>query len=231
MGFTIYDLRLTRKQTRLDKMRTRFNFMEMSPKERLVLVIFVGSFLLLQGLCGGYLARRLKLHALLWFVISALPLVGVFALIILQSQTVALLKTTSEQEKAFQSAALNYRMAWFQLIAGMFVWLFVGGYLLNFLPLPKMVIGILWLAGGAIVIGKLNPRLPNCPHCGKNLGNLFGPYCPECLGALSPGSTKTEANCTSCGKVLRNSGGKQGRNFRICGCSHCGLLLDKAGLQ
>lgn len=203
----------------------------MSPKERLVLFVFVGSFSLLQSLCGAYLAQRLKLNALLWFAISALPLVGVFALIMLQSQAVSLLKTTSEQEKAFQPAAMNYRMAWFQLIAGMFLWLFVGGYLLNLLPLPKIIIGILWLAGGAVVIGKLHPRLPNCPKCGKNLGNLFGPYCPECLGALSPGSTSGEANCTSCGKTLRDSRGKQGRNFRICGCSHCGILLDKSGLQ
>ena len=203
----------------------------MSSKEQLVLCVFVGSFLLIQGLCGAYLARRLKLNTLLWLVISALPVVGVFVLVMLQSQAVSLLKATSNQEKAFQPIALSYRMARFQQIAGMFLWLFAGGYLLNLLPLPKMVIVILWLVGGAIVIGKLNPRLPNCPSCGKNLGDLFGPYCLECLGALSPGSNNTEANCTSCGESLRNSGGKQGRNFRICGCSHCGFLLDKSGLQ
>ena len=205
--------------------------MEMSHKERLVLGVIVGSFLLLQGLCGGYLARRLKLNALLWFAISALPLVGVYALIMLQSQAVSMLKTTSDQEKAFEPTALSYRMGRFQLIAGMFLWLFVGGYLLSLLPLPKMVIEILWLAGGTVVIGRLYPRLPNCPNCRKNLGDLFGSYCPECLGALSPGNSSEEANCTSCGKNLRYSRRKRDRNFRICGCSHCGLLLDKSGLQ
>ena len=203
----------------------------MSSTERLTLGPFVGAFLLLQGVCGTFLARRLKLNPLLWFAISALPLVGVYALVMLQSQAVSLQKANSDYEKNFHQLAFNFRMGRFQLIAGMFLWLFVGGYLLSLLPLPKIVVGILWLAGGIVVLGKLNPRLPNCPNCGKSLDDLFGPYCPECLGALSPGGTNTEANCTSCGKTLRNAGGKRGRNFRICGCSHCGVLLDKSGLR
>jgi hypothetical protein len=203
----------------------------MSSQERWVLGLFVGFFLLLQGLCGGFLARRVKLNPLFWFVMSALPLLGIFAIGMLQSQVVALTKTTSDLEKKFQPLAFTYRTGRFQLIAGLLVWVFGGFPLLYLLPLPKIVVLILWLAGGAIVLGKLNPHLPNCPNCGKNLGDLFGRYCPECLGALSVGSSNTEANCTSCGRTLRNSGGKRGRNFRICGCSHCGVWLDKSGLQ
>jgi hypothetical protein len=205
--------------------------MDMSPKERLILGALVSAFLLLQGLCGALFARRLKLNPPLWFALSALPLLGIFALISLQSQIVALTKTTSDREREFQPLAFSYRMGRFQLIAGLMLWACIGGSLLSLLPLPNFVLGILWLAGGAVVIGKCNLRLPNCPNCGKNLGDLFGPYCPECLGALSPGSTKAEANCTSCGKTLRNSGGKKGRNFGICGCSHCGVWLDKEGLR
>ena len=203
----------------------------MSSTERLVLGIFVGSFSLLQGLCGGYLARHLKLNALLWFAISAIPIVGIYAGVMLQSQVIALQKTTTDAEKKFQQLAFKFRMGRFQLIAGMFLWLFVGFPLLGRLPLPQVVVVILWLAGGVVVLSKLNPRWPDCPGCGENLADLFGPYCPECAGALSPGSTKTEANCATCGKTLRNSGGKRGRNFRICACSHCGVLLDKSGLQ
>jgi hypothetical protein len=203
----------------------------MSSKERVVPGVFVVSFLLLQGLCGGYLARRLKLNPLLWFAISTRPLLGVFALGMLQSQAVAWTKISSDSEKKFQPPAFNYRMGRFKLIAGLMLWAFVGGPLLSLLSLPNIVFAVLWLVGGAVVLGAFKFHLPDCPNCGKNLGNLFGPYCPECLGALSPGSTKLEASCTSCGKTLRNDGGKQRRNFRICGCSHCGGWLDKAGLR
>src|SRR5882724_7699195 len=144
----------------------------------------------------------------------------------LQSQVIALQKITTDQEKNFQQLAFRFRMGRFQLIAGLFLWLFVGLPLLSRLPLPQVVVGILWLAGGAVVMTKLNPRWPDCPACGKNLVYFFGPYCPECAGSLSPGSTKAEASCTSCGKTLRNAGGKSGRNFRICACSHCGVLWD-----
>jgi hypothetical protein len=199
----------------------------MTSKERLVLSLCVGAFLLVQGVCGFLVARRLKLNSLLWFLLSSLPVIGLFALMTLNAEGTALLKQT-EASKAIQIPATQFRMARFRLITGLLLWLFIGPSLLSLLPLPKGLITVLWLIGGGIFLGTYKPRLPDCPRCGKNLGDLFGSYCPECLGSLSPGGT-SERNCTTCGKALRNSKGKRGRNFRIRGCSHCGLLLDESG--
>lgn len=203
----------------------------MSSTERLILFIFVGVFSLLQALSAGIFAYRLKLNPLLWSVTAAAPLMGIFALLMLGEQVRSVEKADSENEKSFQHLALRFRLRTFLLIAGMILWLFVGGSALSLLPIPKMFILILWLAGGAVIIAKLHPLLPDCPHCQKNLGDLFGNYCPECLGTLLLGDSRTKASCSSCGKTLRNADGKPGRNFRIRGCSHCGVLLDKTGLK
>ena len=201
----------------------------MSPTERLVLFIFVGVFSVLQAFCGAVFAYRLKLNLLVWSVISAIPVLGIFALtMMLGPQVESLEKASSDSEKSFQKASLDYRLRIFQLIAGLLVWLVLAGYLTNLSLLPKLVFGILWLGGGAVIIGTLGPRLPDCPNCQRNLTDLFGGYCPECLGALSSGSTQFEAHCTACGKTLRNV--RKGNNFRIHGCSHCGVLLDRSGL-
>jgi len=165
----------------------------MSSRERLVLGLFVGSFLLLQGVCGALLARRLKLNPFLWFLASMLPLVGVFALVTLQSQVVSLRKV-NEEAKPFLATAFTFRTARLRLIFAMFLWLAVGALLSKFLPLPAILTLLLWLSGGAIIVGKLNSRLPDCQCCGRNLGDLFGRYGPECQDALSPGATSVEAN-------------------------------------
>jgi hypothetical protein len=78
------------------------------------------------------------------------------------------------------------------------------------------------LAVGAIL------GFPKCPGCGNERGAVLGPYCPECGSkSVKPGGFPQSAECTICGKAL-----KQGHNrtYRIRFCPICGIRLDEDGL-
>jgi hypothetical protein len=87
------------------------------------------------------------------------------------------------------------------------------------------VMFICWLV--AVGAGVTIPPLvwPGC----DNLLEGIGRYCPECGGTpLKRGTRFFEPpECTVCGKIL--SSGKC-RRYSIRACTHCGLVLDDAGL-
>ena len=87
-----------------------------------------------------------------------------------------------------------------------------------------------WFLGVSIcafaVVGTLGPRLPKCPACGNRLG-YKGRYCPECGGELETVGWFSVPRCRSCHKILHSA---RTRNFKIRGCTHCGVFLDEKGL-
>ena len=72
-----------------------------------------------------------------------------------------------------------------------------------------------------------HPQFPRCPGCGERLGTRFGQFCPHCGSKIQRNSPNEGPHCPSCNKTL--AWGKY-RNFKIRGCTHCGLALDDKGM-
>ena len=79
----------------------------------------------------------------------------------------------------------------------------------------------------AIVVLFYMPRLV-CPGCGNRLVGDLGPFCPEC-GSRSVERKRwpQRSQCSACKRSLFV--GKAHR-YKICYCTHCGLLLDETGV-
>lgn len=103
----------------------------------------------------------------------------------------------------------------------------VAGTLLSrtLAPVLSPIAICFWIAGIAILL--LSPRLV-CPNCVNKLTHCIGPYCPTCgKESVVPGSWLRPPSCSGCRRSLGRS---RGNRYRICFCTHCGLMLDRAGL-
>ena len=132
-------------------------------------------------------------------------------------------------------APIAARMRWHRrlLLAGVVsiaAYFFVHDSLPHGLQSAANVFGILawFVAFGALGLSFL--VRPTCPRCHSALDQL-GTYCPECgVNGISKGSWLISANCKSCKRSLSFGGRSGQRSFRIRVCTHCGVLLDNAGV-
>ena len=68
-----------------------------------------------------------------------------------------------------------------------------------------------------------------CPGCQGRLDRGLGRYCPECGSSqFQHGEGFKAPHCGACG--MRVTYGRQRRHYRMCACTHCGLMLDEKGL-
>jgi hypothetical protein len=131
---------------------------------------------------------------------------------------------------AFRSTAAGYRRH-----GRIAAWCF-GGFLCCILlvlvlrksspPWFAMVPALVcWIAGFVAMMSA--PRLV-CPGCSNKMDINLGRYCPEC-GApqLQPGGWFRSPRCGSCDRPMRRN---KTRGYKIRACTHCGLMLDEAGL-
>lgn len=108
----------------------------------------------------------------------------------------------------------------------------LGGFLLMKLSPPGVVLiwGLSILMSAlllSVVIFAFGLRL-KCPACKKRLEPAKGPYCPQC-GSDQFQRTR-EPYCPSCNSSIGDEDSDSSRNYRIRGCTHCGVMLDEIGL-
>jgi hypothetical protein len=98
--------------------------------------------------------------------------------------------------------------------------------------------GVLLLIGwlGFVGIALFGLRL-TCPACHRRLTPANGPYCPSCgsdqfAGGrhLQNGAGKKFAYCPVCDTTIYDGDNEQPRSYRIRGCTHCRVTLDKTGV-
>ena len=130
-------------------------------------------------------------------------------------------------EASFQPAASRYRRRLGRVVAAL-----AAGFVLSALSLVVPDSLLKWLAVpavGLIALGLILffslPVLP-CPACGRSADGFAG-YCPSCGAAGLKWSWITGAHCAACGGTF---GRYKYRNYKIRFCTHCGALLDRAGV-
>ncbi|HEY1268177.1 MAG TPA: hypothetical protein VGH16_13065 [Candidatus Binatia bacterium] len=151
--------------------------------------------------------------------------------------TEALFKPAAPQEppatptggaaEAFKPAASRYRSH-----RGRFVAIAITGLLISGLSLLVSDAVFPWLAYPGVALVALSLivffTLPGlvCPACGRSADGLDA-YCPSC-GA--PGLKRNRLIGTPCRACSKTLGGYKYRNYKIRFCTHCGTLLDSAGV-
>jgi hypothetical protein len=134
---------------------------------------------------------------------------------------------TSGAAETFKPAASRYRRR-----LGRFVAASIAGFVLSGLSLLVSDALFPWLAYPGIALVALSLviffTLPGltCPACGRSAEG-FGAYCPSCGAPGLKRNRLTGTRCDGCGK---NLGGYKYRNYTIRFCTHCGTLLDSAGV-
>jgi len=97
-----------------------------------------------------------------------------------------------------------------------------------------IVLLVIWFA--AIITLVFGQRL-KCPACRKRLEPAKGLYCPQCgsdefrHGTHRRGSAGMRVRyCPSCDSRIAEDDADSGRSYKIRGCTHCGVMLDEAGV-
>src|SRR5678809_616512 len=116
------------------------------------------------------------------------------------------------------------------------IWLFIGSLIgasvffsINIFdaltgPVTVLIMVGLLVAGLTLAFG----RKLVCPSCRKRLEPARGSYCPQCgCDQLEKGK---HAYCPSCESRIIEDDGDSARNYRIHGCTHCGVMLDEKGI-
>ncbi len=134
---------------------------------------------------------------------------------------------TSGAAEAFKPGASRYRRHLGRFIAAAIVGIFLSGLSLL---VPDAVFP--WLAYPGVALVALSlvvfftlPALV-CPACGRSADG-FDSYCPSCGAAGLKRNRLMGTRCGACGKTL---GSYKYRNYKIRFCTHCGTLLDSAGV-
>jgi len=99
------------------------------------------------------------------------------------------------------------------------------------LPVPEAARGWIALPSAtliplAVLIHFVNLRL-RCPSCRRALTPAKGRYCPQCGSA---GYRAGSGRCEDCGGRIEEETAEGARSYRVRGCTHCGVFLDKRGL-
>jgi hypothetical protein len=134
---------------------------------------------------------------------------------------------TGGAAEAFNPAATRYRRH-----LGRFIAAGLGGIVLSGLSLLVSDALFPWLAYPGVALVALSLivffTLPSltCPACGRSADGIDS-YCPSC-GA--PGLKRNRLMGTPCGACGKTLGGYKYRNYKIRFCTHCGTLLDGAGV-
>jgi hypothetical protein len=142
--------------------------------------------------------------------------------------------------EAFKPKAARYRYRTRLSIALLFGSM-LGGFI--FVSLSPSGIaaagGVLLFAAcllSSVVIHLFGRRLI-CPACKKRLEPARGLYCPQCgSDKFQRGTHKSGPSlsryiyCPSCDGRIMEDDGDSARSYRIRGCTHCGVMLDEAGL-
>jgi hypothetical protein len=110
----------------------------------------------------------------------------------------------------------------------------LGGFVLAYADVARML-GIwgfillmsAWL--GAVLITAFGLRL-RCPACRKRLEPAKGAYCPQCGSDQFRLPRTADPYCPSCDCLISEGDGDSCRNYRIRGCTHCGVMLDEIGV-
>jgi hypothetical protein len=130
--------------------------------------------------------------------------------------------------EAFSPIAANYRRH--QQIAmcgvvGIVISVLVAILFRELGPWLVFPLALFWLFAACVMWSA--PGLV-CPGCRNPMNRGFGRYCPECGSEpLQPGNWFRPPRCITCGKCLR---GAKRRRYKIRSCTHCGLMLDDAGV-
>ena len=70
---------------------------------------------------------------------------------------------------------------------------------------------------------------PLCPACKRDVDVRVRTFCPECGSSkIDLGGFMRSIECLSCGAILRQ--GRNGRQYRVRCCTHCGVFLDDKGI-
>jgi len=134
---------------------------------------------------------------------------------------------TGGAAEAFKPAASRYRSH-----RGRFVAAAIAGILLSGLSLLVPDAVFPWLAYPGVALVGLSLivffTLPGlvCPACGRSADG-FDAYCPTCGAAGLKRNRLMGTRCDACGQTL---GSYKYRNYKIRFCTHCGTLLDSAGV-
>ena len=133
----------------------------------------------------------------------------------------------SATEESFQPAAARYRRHLDSFVAAG-----VGGFFLSGLSLLVPEALFPWIAYPGVALVALSllifftlPRLA-CPACGRSADG-FADYCPACGAAGLKRRWLMGTRCNACNRSL---GSYKYRNYKIRFCTHCGALLDNAGI-
>ena len=122
----------------------------------------------------------------------------------------------------------------------LFVAFMVGGFLFGMTGVarpfgvwPFVLLVTCWL--GACIALIFGQRL-RCPACSKRLIPAVGRFCPQCGSGQFQNSNDQQGLfsdrigvCPTCHSTLREAKGEEERNYRVRGCTHCGVLLDEYG--
>ena len=133
----------------------------------------------------------------------------------------------SDSAERFQPGASRYRRH-----LGRFVVAGLAGFVLSGLSLLVSDKLFPWLAYPGVALVALSLiiffTLPSliCPACGRSADG-FDRYCPSCGAAGLKPRPFLGTRCSACGKGM---GSYKYRNYKIRFCTHCGALLDPAGV-
>jgi len=111
----------------------------------------------------------------------------------------------------------------------------LSGFLITYLNVSDVVrisglILLLAVLLGAVITFAFGLRL-RCPACRKRLEPAKGPYCPQCgSDQFQQGMRTGDSYCPSCDSRILEEDGESSRNYRIRGCTHCGVMLDEGGV-
>ena len=133
-------------------------------------------------------------------------------------------------EAAFARRARRYRLS-NTIGIGLMVAFALGVLAAAKLPIPETARMYLALFSTALVplaviMHIFNLRL-RCPSCGRRLTPANGRYCPQC------GAEEFQAGsgwCDGCHSRIEEESGDDKRSYRVRGCTHCGVFLDRHGL-
>ena len=119
----------------------------------------------------------------------------------------------------------------------LFVAFMVFGFALTYIPVPEtvrlggfFVLMATWFAAVALFLFGLKLR---CPACRKRLEPAKGRYCPQCGSDQFQQDTRwgvRDRYCPSCVGTIAEEDGDSARNYKIRGCTHCGVMLDEMGV-
>jgi hypothetical protein len=142
-------------------------------------------------------------------------------------------RPTAERYRRRRRIAVLAGGAGLGLLFGVLIWngvslltsnkpLFTGDF-----PCYVQVVIVAYFVACGVTLLSL-PRL-RCPLCDGFLDKGVGRYCPECGADGLDSDMFRRPHCKACGKTMLR--GKYGmRQYRICACTSCGLLVNPEGI-